>query len=323
MHSGVPSFSLPELLVFTPDNITRIKPIHQLEKGVDITNVTFSPNGKYLAVARMDKTLHIWSTLDYQLIYTFNIEPICIECVTFSPDSRFIASVKNEHPDIVLIWDMDTGKSPWESPESNGLGNERISSLIFSPDGKYLAEAIGNHVFLWEVDIKGFQFIRVIGEHTTIVDSLAFSPDSGRLLTTSKGDGVNIWDVATGNFVMTLKGYSYPITNGKYTHDNTWIVTTGEDNIIRFWNNHTGGLEKTFHVPNAQMEYMVFNPDGQLFVSGNLDDRIILWEVESTGVLSVITENDKINYPLDFSPDNKILVTTYPDDTLWLWGVVK
>ena len=139
-------FSLPALNEITPKNVKTIKQIYRLEKGIDIIDVLYSPDGQYLAVARKDNTLHLWSTQDNKLIYTFNIESNCMDCVTFSPDGRYIASVREDHHNDVIVWNLETGKPSWESGESNQIVEGNVTGLVFSSNGKYLAEAIGNSI---------------------------------------------------------------------------------------------------------------------------------------------------------------------------------
>lgn len=323
MKSGVSKFSLPALNELTSVNVPSLKQIYHLEKGEEITSVAFSPDGQYLAVARKDKTLHVWNTKDYHLFYTFNIEPICMDCVAFSPDSRLIASVKETRPYDVIVWDLTTGKSPWESMGTLVQQDEKISSLVFSPDGKYLAEAIGDRVLFWQENIKGFVLIREIDGHSAPVESLAFSPDGRRLLTTSDDTTAKVWDVDTGNWLLTLTGHTDAVAKGLFSLDNTRIVTAGYDRSIRLWDSSTGALIKTLVAPTAPVRSLAFSPNGQLLASDGMDDRVMIWDFKTTSVLHIITENQNSYFPIAFSPDNKIFVSTNPDDTLRLWGVVK
>jgi WD40 repeat protein len=323
MRSGVPKFSLPTLVEITSANVNLLKPIYLLEKGVGITSVIFSPDGQYLAVARLDKILHVWSTKDYQLIYTFHIEPDCVECVAFSPDSRFLASVRETRPYDVIVWDIATGKSPWESFGTLANPDEKISSLVFSPDGKLLAESIGNRVLFWQVDIKGFELIREIVGNSGPVNSLAFSSDGLRLLTTSDDMTAKVWDANTGDWLMTLSGHTDIVANGIFFADPALIVTAGYDRTIRFWDSQTGLLVKILEEHTSPVISLTSSLNGQILASGGMDERVILWDVKTWNKLFTVTENHKDIIPMAFSPDNKIFITTGPDDKLWLWGVEK
>lgn len=77
----------------------------------------------------------------------------------------------------MIIWDLESEKSPWESMGTLVSTDELISSFAYSPDGMLLAEAIENRVLFWEVDVAGYVLVREIVGHLAPVKSLAFSPD--------------------------------------------------------------------------------------------------------------------------------------------------
>lgn len=323
MKSGVQKFSLPTLIELTSANATSIEKIHQIEKGVQITSLLFSPDGLYLAVARLDNILHVWSTKDYHLIYAFPTESLCGDCVTFSPDSHFIAAIREGRPYDVIIWDLETGKSPWESMGTLVSTDEFISSFAFSPDGKLLAEAIENRVLFWEVDVTGYVLVREIVGHSAPVTSLAFSPDGRKLLTTSVDMTAKVWDVDTGNWLITLSGHTDIVAKGICSPDGAWFVTAGYDRTIRFWDSQTGALVKVLIEHTTPVRKLAFSPNGQILASSGINERIILWDGLTWAPLLIMDESGEDDIPLAFSPDNKIFTSTSPMNTLWVWGVKK
>ena len=63
--------------------------------------------------------------------------------------------------------------------------------------------------------------------HTRVVTNVAFSPDGGRLASSSIDQSVKLWDVTSGQELLTLSGWGTRNINGK------WL--TGEDFAIRVW----------------------------------------------------------------------------------------
>jgi WD40 repeat protein len=323
MKSGVPKFSLPTLVELTSSNVASIAKIYQIENGVEITSLLFSPDGLYLAVARLDNILHIWSTKDYHLIYSFTTESLCGDCIAFSPDSRFIAAVRAGRPYDVIVWDLETGKSPWESMGTLVKPDESISGVAFSPDGRLLAEAIENRVLFWEVDEAGYVLAREIVGHSAPVKSLAFSPDGRRLLTTSADMTAKVWDVNTGDWLITLSGHTGIVAKGIYSPDGIWLVTAGYDRTIRFWDSQTGALMKVILEYTTPVSKLAYSPNGQILASSGVRERIILWDGLTWVPLLIMKEPGKDDSPLAFSPDNKIFASTSSTNTLWVWGVKK
>ncbi|MGL4553202.1 MAG: WD40 repeat domain-containing serine/threonine protein kinase, partial [Gemmataceae bacterium] len=81
--------------------------------------------------------------------------------------------------------------------------------MALSADGQLLAvgcgedgEAGGGRVLVWESD-TGRQRLSLAAHHTR---SLAFSPDGTRLASGGTDQAVNLWDVASGQEILTLRG---------------------------------------------------------------------------------------------------------------------
>jgi WD40 repeat protein len=56
---------------------------------------------------------------------------------------------------------------------------------------------------------------------------MTFSPDGKRLVTASDDENLKVWDVATGQEVLTLSGHSGAVTGVAFSPDGRRLVSSG------------------------------------------------------------------------------------------------
>jgi WD40 repeat protein len=107
----------------------------------------------------------------------------------FSSDSRFVAA---STPAGIAIWNVAQGKPVMVLP----TGGARVSSLVFSPDGKRLVAATiastgGSDLRVWDTAMG--KELLTVRQALTDVTALSFSADGQRLIGAS-GKMVICWD---------------------------------------------------------------------------------------------------------------------------------
>ena len=128
-----------------------------------------------------------------------------------------------------------------------------VSSVAFSSDGKRLASAtgFGRTVKVWDV-ATGREIITLThkGRHLGSVH-LAFSPDGETLAATylddtttnprSAASGVVIlWNVSTGQEVLTLVGHTANVTSVAFSPDGKRLASASLDKTVKVWSTATG-----------------------------------------------------------------------------------
>ena len=88
------------------------------------------------------------------------------------------------------------GLSQEQIPPVRTLGFGHVESVVFSPDGRYLAVGPWGGGSVQLIDTSSWQVIRTFEGHTDGATSVAFSPD-GRLLASGSADAtIKLWDIS-------------------------------------------------------------------------------------------------------------------------------
>src|SRR5213592_1970833 len=83
-------------------------------------------------------------------------------------------------------------------------------------------------VLLWDATKVGKP--RTFAAHTNKrANSVAFSPDGSRLLTTGDDHTAKIWDVKTGELLLSFEQHGDIVVNGGFSPDGHRVVTASKD----------------------------------------------------------------------------------------------
>lgn len=155
-----------------------------------ITDLQFSPDGRYLAMVSVDGLLKVVDVRMGKEWRSYHGATGPLHVVAWSPDGRQIAAAGFDK--TVHLWDLATGAELATLPGHSGW----IQSLAFAPDGRHLASAasLNDHVVaVWDLEQRR---LRHALTHDKAVHDLAWTRD-GRALVTAT-DEVVVWNLDNG-----------------------------------------------------------------------------------------------------------------------------
>jgi WD40 repeat protein len=171
------------------------------------------------------------------------------------------------------------------------------------------------------------------------VTSVAFSPQS-RIIATSSWDGtVKLWDLSDGEFgqlcaepLHTLAEHANGVMSTAISRDGQTLVSGSADCTIKIWRLwqlspaelRTGTqpvLTLTLAGHTNLVASVAISPDGQTVASGSRDKTIQLWNLKTGELLGTLTGHSDRVTCVTFSSGGQILASAGADSTIKIWQV--
>ncbi|HEX8236905.1 MAG TPA: hypothetical protein VF600_13185 [Abditibacteriaceae bacterium] len=167
---------------------------------------------------------------------------------------------------VLLIFVWKALYHQWFPRTLNGM-HGAIAVLAFTPDGRTLAVASGEH---------------------------------------SKYGEVSLWDTSSLEFQPALVGFHDLINSAAFSPDGNTLATGGSfrDNSLRLWDWRRGRILRTIS-SIGRGGGLCFTPDGKTLITN--DGTITLWDVKSGKVKRVLTKSSRAESGIAVSPDGRFL----------------
>jgi WD40 repeat protein/tRNA A-37 threonylcarbamoyl transferase component Bud32 len=218
-----------------------------------VSGVAYSPDGLRIASSNWDQTVKVWDATTGRELLTCRGHTSLVQGVAYSPDGLRIASAGMDA--TVRVWDAATGQEVLRLESHTGP----VNGVAVSPDGRCIASASDDRtVKVW--DATNGRALLTLRGHAGSVTGVAYSPDGRRIASVSGngtsraiwaagffsgsgrgasalGDGtIRVWDAATGQEALTLRGQAGLGLNVAYSPDGHCIATISEeDETVKLW----------------------------------------------------------------------------------------
>ncbi|ORY71589.1 WD40-repeat-containing domain protein [Pseudomassariella vexata] len=240
-----------------------------------------------------------------------------ITCASFHPDSNLlVAGFSNG---IFGLYEM---------PEFNTIHTLSISQndidfVTINQSGEWLAFGASKlgQLLVWEWQSESY-ILKQQG-HFDSMNSLVYSPDGQRIITTADDGKIKVWDVDSGFCIVTFTEHTSGVTACEFAKKGNVLFTSSLDGSIRAWDLIRYRNFRTFTAPTRlSFSCMAVDPSGEIVAAGSLDSfDIHIWSVQTGQLLDQLSGHEGPVSSLAFAPNGGLLFSGSWDRTARIWSI--
>lgn len=216
----------------------------------------------------------------------------------------------------------------YEMPDFNQIHTLSISQndidfVSINKSGEWLAFGASKlgQLLVWEWQSESY-ILKQQG-HFDSMNSLVYSPDGQRIITTSDDGKIKVWDIESGFCIVTFTEHTSGVTACEFAKKGNVLFTSSLDGSIRAWDLIRYRNFRTFTAPTRlSWSCMAVDPSGEVVAAGSLDSfDIHIWSVQTGQLLDQLAGHEGPVSSLAFAPNGNLLVSGSWDRTARIWSV--
>lgn len=240
-----------------------------------------------------------------------------LKCVAYHADSNLlVAGFSNgifglyEMPDFNMIHTLS-------------ISQNDIDFVTINKTGEWLAFGASKlgQLLVWEWQSESY-ILKQQG-HFDSMNSLVYTPDGQRIITTADDGKIKVWDIESGFCIVTFTEHTSGVTACEFTKKGNVLFTSSLDGSIRAWDLIRYRNFRTFTAPTRlSWSCMAVDPSGEVVAAGSLDSfDIHIWSVQTGQLLDQLAGHEGPVSSLAFAPNGNTLVSGSWDRTARIWSI--
>lgn len=287
-----------KIAVEQKDNSLKCEPQFYFSAGHNVGGINFlvySPNGKYIATAGVDKRIIIWDSSSGKEIKILNGHTQSVYSVSYSPDGKFLASGSTDG--TIRIWNIETG----EEIQKFWTGS-MVSFVQYISNGKYIVSKYlsKKYISIWNIrtgtDYK-------LEHDCKKIETITISADEKYMSTIDNNHILRIWNIEQGIVLKRIQLKDFIIRGAGFSHNGERIAIVCAAGLLQVYDlKNWEKIEEYNFSDKSDNDYykVTYSPDDRYLI---INDEY--GYSSRTGVLDLKTEEYRsIDSHISFSFDN-------------------
>jgi WD40 repeat protein len=288
-----------------------------------VISLEFAPDGRLHSTGG-DWWFRIWNAKDGELLDELpGSAGLEAQLMTLSPDGNLMASwsqhgsERGSEAGRWWLWNAKSGALLLEPARHRNA----ITSVRYSPDGKYLATASEDHsVRLW--DFKSTKSLKLLDGAQGSVNDLRFSSDSKDLYSAGVDAVLRKWQWEPNSESVPVDAVGGAVNRFLLSADGNTAYTGDQIGRVWSWDLATGNKIQALDRQGYSAIYDIdLSPDGKYLAIGGSARIVRIIDLNGGQELAQLNPGDTTaNFAVRFSKDGKKLATAGDGHEIQIWN---
>jgi len=326
----------------------------QTGHSAGITDLVFSPDGKFLVSSGEDSKIILWDMASSKQMLVLSGHTKAVNDLVIHPSKKIIASAGDDNS--VRLWEYPSGKLL----KSYYFFDNPVKSVAFSADGKELACG-SEKVYLVDLQTHNYEVIGKLSKKG--YNALAYSNDSKYLAFGGKrsnrlflynidnksikkkarvhandilfDEGDNQIYIAgrSGNIKRVPVGQSFLKRKFNIGANQAWhsfhsivltkeyFIASNKDNFIYVYDRKTGARKEILNAHSDEVLALAVGSKGRFLASAGKDRKIHIWDLKKYALLKTMEGGANRVNSISFTDNGKLMFIGYNDGSFRIWNL--
>jgi len=197
---------------------------------------------------------------------------------------------------------------------------ERLKQI--ASDNEVLRQARLEAMQAIQASVPFGTLLATLGDHTSHVVAVAWSPDEQRLASASDDQTACVWDASNGRHLFTGLHAGF-VSAIAWSPDGKRLASASQDQTVRVWDAESGQLLFTTSSHTDTVFAVAWSPDGTRLASASGDQTVRVWDVGGRKSLCHASGHTGAVRAVAWSPEDTRLASAGDDQTVRLWDAER